>query len=36
MNHEAYEKAVEQLNLYSHHYYVLDDPLTTDEVYDKL
>ncbi len=36
MNKEAYKKAVEQLNLYSHHYYVLDDPLTTDEVYDKL
>jgi len=31
-----YKKAVEQLNLYSHHYYVLDDPITTDEVYDKL
>ncbi len=36
MNKEAYKKAVEKLNLYSHHYYVLDDPLTTDEVYDKL
>lgn len=36
MNHEEYTKAVEKLNLYSHHYYVLDDPLTTDEVYDKL
>lgn len=31
-----YKKAVEELNLYSHHYYVLDDPITTDEVYDKL
>ncbi|MBE0513330.1 NAD-dependent DNA ligase LigA [Sulfurimonas sp.] len=36
MNKEQYIKAVELLNLYSYHYYVLDDPITTDEVYDKL
>ena len=36
MKKEEYIKAIEKLNLYSHHYYVLDDPLTTDEVYDKL
>ena len=36
MNLQDYKKAVEELNLYSHHYYVLDDPITTDEVYDKL
>ncbi len=36
MNLQEYKKAVENLNLYSHHYYVLDDPMTTDEVYDKL
>ena len=36
MNKEEYKKAVEKLNLYSHHYYVLDDPITTDEVYDRL
>ena len=36
MTYEEYKEAVEKLNLYSHHYYVLDDPLTTDEVYDKL
>ncbi|MFT5661475.1 MAG: DNA ligase (NAD+) [Sulfurimonas sp.] len=36
MNKEEYIKAIEDLNLYSHHYYVLDDPITTDEVYDKL
>ncbi len=36
MNKEQYIKAVELLNLYSYHYYVLDDPMTTDEVYDKL
>lgn len=36
MNYEEYKKAVELLNLYSHHYYVLDDALTTDELYDRL
>ncbi|MCW8894282.1 MAG: NAD-dependent DNA ligase LigA [Sulfurimonas sp.] len=36
MNLNEYKKAVAQLNLYSYHYYVLDDPITTDEVYDKL
>ena len=36
MNLQQYKKAVEQLNLYSYHYYVLDNPITTDEVYDKL
>ena len=36
MNFKKYEKLVEKLNLYSKHYYVLDDPLTTDEVYDTL
>jgi DNA ligase (NAD+) len=36
MNLQEYKKAVEDLNLYSHHYYVLDDPITTDEIYDKL
>ena len=36
MKKEEYIKAIEKLNLYSHHYYVLDDPITTDEVYDTL
>ncbi|MEA1956292.1 MAG: NAD-dependent DNA ligase LigA [Campylobacterota bacterium] len=36
MNNTQYKNAVEKLNLYSHHYYVLDDAITTDEVYDKL
>ena len=36
MTRDDYIKAIEKLNLYSHHYYVLDDPITTDEVYDKL
>ncbi len=36
MNLNDYKKAVEKLNLYAYHYYVLDDPITTDEVYDKL
>lgn len=36
MNLNDYKEAVEKLNLYAYHYYVLDDPITTDEVYDKL
>jgi DNA ligase (NAD+) len=36
MDYKQYLQAVEQLNLYAYHYYVLDDPLTTDEVYDTL
>ncbi|MDD2566986.1 MAG: NAD-dependent DNA ligase LigA [Thiovulaceae bacterium] len=36
MTHENYLQAVEKLNLYAYHYYVLDDPLTTDEAYDAL
>ena len=31
-----YEKSLELLKKYSHHYYVLDDPIATDEEYDKL
>ncbi len=36
MNNTEYNEAIEKLNLWSKHYYVLDDPITTDEVYDKL
>jgi DNA ligase (NAD+) len=36
MNKTDYINAIEKLNLYAKHYYVLDDPITTDEVYDKL
>ncbi|MEA1982922.1 MAG: NAD-dependent DNA ligase LigA [Campylobacterota bacterium] len=36
MNNQEYINAIEKLNLWSRHYYVLDDPITTDEVYDKL
>ena len=36
MNNSDYLSSIEKLNLYSKHYYVLDDPITTDEVYDKL
>ena len=36
MKKEEYITAIAQLNLYAKHYYVLDDPITTDEVYDKL
>ncbi|QFR49038.1 NAD-dependent DNA ligase LigA [Sulfurimonas lithotrophica] len=36
MNNQEYKQAVQELNLYAYHYYVLDDPITTDEVYDEL
>ncbi|WP_297440748.1 NAD-dependent DNA ligase LigA [Sulfurimonas sp.] len=36
MNKEEYINAVETLNLWAYHYYVLDDPIMTDEGYDKL
>ncbi|MDP3464739.1 MAG: NAD-dependent DNA ligase LigA, partial [Sulfuricurvum sp.] len=36
MTHTEYKTAVEQLKKYSYHYYVLDDPITTDEEYDIL
>jgi len=36
MNNQEYLKAVEKLNLWAKHYYVLDDPITTDEIYDRL
>ena len=36
MNLDEYKEAVKQLNIYAHHYYILDDAITTDEVYDKL
>jgi len=36
LNYQEYEKAVIELNNYAYHYYVLDNPITTDEVYDKL
>ncbi|MEE8588897.1 MAG: hypothetical protein V3S80_06065 [Sulfurimonadaceae bacterium] len=36
MTKEEYQNSIELLNKYAHYYYVLDDPLTTDEVYDKL
>ncbi len=36
MKKQDYINAVEKLNLYAKHYYVLDDPLITDEEYDKL
>jgi len=35
-NHEEYKKAVETLKKWAYHYYVLDNPLVTDEEYDKL
>ncbi|SFV75672.1 DNA ligase [hydrothermal vent metagenome] len=36
MTEKQYKEAVEKLNLYAKHYYVLDDPLVPDEVYDTL
>ncbi len=36
MNRKKYEETIKELNLYAKHYYVLDDPITTDEAYDEL
>ncbi|MBN2895903.1 MAG: NAD-dependent DNA ligase LigA [Campylobacterales bacterium] len=36
MNHTQYHDSVETLIRYAHHYYVLDDPLVSDEEYDRL
>lgn len=36
MQHLEYLKAIETLNLWAKHYYVLDDPLASDEEYDLL
>ncbi|WP_457746174.1 NAD-dependent DNA ligase LigA [Sulfurimonas sp.] len=36
MNNQQYKQAVEKLNRWAYHYYVLDDPIATDEEYDKL
>jgi len=36
MTPTQYLENIKTLNKYAHYYYVLDDPLTTDEVYDKL
>ncbi len=35
-NHDEYKKAVETLKKWAYYYYVLDNPLVTDEEYDKL
>lgn len=36
MNNQEYKEAVQLLNKWAYHYYVLDDPIMTDEGYDKL
>jgi len=36
MTQQEYQKAVEKLNKYAYHYYVLDDAIATDEEYDTL
>jgi DNA ligase (NAD+) len=35
-NHDEYKKAVETLKKWAYYYYVLDNPLVTDEEYDRL
>lgn len=36
MNHSEYLDKVKLLNRYAYYYYVVDDPITTDDVYDRL
>ena len=36
MTKQQYKQAVEQLNKWAYHYYVLDEPIATDEEYDRL
>ena len=36
MNKQKYINAVEKLNSWAYHYYVLDNPITTDDAYDNL
>ena len=36
MTNEEYLQNIQILNLWAKHYYVLDDPIATDEEYDKL
>ena len=35
-NYNDYKKAAQTLKKWAYYYYVLDDPLVTDEEYDKL
>lgn len=36
MDHNSYLDDVKVLNKYAYHYYVLDDPITADDIYDRL
>ena len=36
MTHNEYKDAVNKLNIYAHAYYVLDNPIVTDDEYDRL
>lgn len=36
MDYDEYLENVKTLNRYAYYYYVLDDPITTDDVYDRL
>ena len=36
MTHDDYKEKVQQLIKYAHHYYLLDDPIVSDDTYDQL
>ncbi len=36
MTHKSYLEAIQTLNLWAKHYYILDDPIASDEEYDTL
>ncbi len=36
MKFEEYKELIQKANLYAYHYYTLDDPIVTDEEYDKI
>ena len=36
MNYTQYLQAIKTLNLWAKHYYILDDPIASDEQYDTL
>ena len=36
MNYTQYLQAIKTLNLWAKHYYILDDPIASDEEYDTL
>ena len=36
MSYDSYLEAIKTLNLWAKHYYILDDPIVSDEEYDTL